>query len=74
MSATKILWGQITVVFLIVLLTIWGATEWTAWRLGFQLVPWSREIERKLGQHVAGVTKDGGGIEWTLGRKRDLGL
>ena len=36
MSATKILWGQITVVFLIVLLTIWGATEWTAWRLGFQ--------------------------------------
>jgi len=41
--------------------------------LGFQLVPWSREIEKKLGQHVAGVTK-GGGIEWTLGRKRDLGL
>jgi type IV secretion system protein VirD4 len=36
MSATKILWGQITVVFLTVLLTIWGATEWTAWRLGFQ--------------------------------------
>ncbi|OYX71121.1 MAG: type VI secretion protein [Rhizobiales bacterium 32-66-11] len=42
--------------------------------LGFQLVPWSREIERKLGQHVAGVTRDGGGIEWSLGRKRDLGL
>ncbi|WP_441231940.1 conjugal transfer protein TraG [Tardiphaga sp. 215_C5_N2_1] len=36
MSATKILWGQITVVFLIVLLTTWGATQWTAWRLGFQ--------------------------------------
>jgi type IV secretion system protein VirD4 len=36
MSATKILWGQITVVFLTVLLTIWSATEWTAWRLGFQ--------------------------------------
>jgi type IV secretion system protein VirD4 len=36
MSATKILWGQITVVFLIVLLTIWGATQWAAWRLGFQ--------------------------------------
>ncbi|MGM5025119.1 conjugal transfer protein TraG [Tardiphaga sp. 862_B3_N4_1] len=36
MSATKILWGQIAVVFLIVLLTIWGATQWTAWRLGFQ--------------------------------------
>ncbi len=34
MSATKILWGQITVVFLIVLVTIWAATQWTAWRLG----------------------------------------
>ena len=36
MSATKILWGQIVVVFPIVLATMWGATEWTAWRLGFQ--------------------------------------
>src|SRR3546814_5212274 len=36
MSATKILWGQIAVVFSIVLVTVWAATEWTAWRLGFQ--------------------------------------
>ena len=36
MSATKILWGQITTVFLIVLFTTWAATQWTAWRLGFQ--------------------------------------
>ncbi|MDX8527885.1 conjugal transfer protein TraG [Mesorhizobium sp. MSK_1335] len=36
MSATKILWGQILSVFLIVLLTTWTATQWTAWRLGFQ--------------------------------------
>jgi type IV secretion system protein VirD4 len=36
MSATKILWGQIITVFFIVLLTMWAATEWTAWRLGFQ--------------------------------------
>jgi type IV secretion system protein VirD4 len=35
-SATKILWGQIITVFAIVLLAIWTATEWTAWRLGFQ--------------------------------------
>ena len=43
MSATKILWGQITTVFLIVLFTTWGATQWTAWRLGFQAqlgTPW----------------------------------
>lgn len=36
MSATKILWGQIVVVFLIVLVTTWGATQYVAWRLGFQ--------------------------------------
>jgi type IV secretion system protein VirD4 len=36
MSATKILWGQITVVFLIVLMTTWGATQYVAWSLGFQ--------------------------------------
>jgi type IV secretion system protein VirD4 len=36
MSATKILWGQITVVFLVVLVAMWTATEWTAWRLGYQ--------------------------------------
>ncbi|KRW96186.1 conjugal transfer protein TraG [Paracoccus sp. MKU1] len=36
MSGTKILWGQITVVFLIVLIFVWSGTQWTAWRLGFQ--------------------------------------
>ena len=36
MSATKILWGQITVVVAIVLITLWAATQWTAWRLGYQ--------------------------------------
>ena len=36
MSATKILWGEILVVFSIVLVCVWGATEWTAWRLAFQ--------------------------------------
>ncbi|CAI2934318.1 relaxase/mobilization nuclease domain-containing protein [Aminobacter niigataensis] len=42
--------------------------------LGFQLVPWSRDLDRKLGQHVAGVAKVAGGIELSVGRKRDLGL
>jgi len=36
LTATKILWGQILVVFAIVLATMWVATQWTAWRLGFQ--------------------------------------
>ena len=42
--------------------------------LGFRLVPWSPTIEKKLGQHVAGVAKDSGGIEWSFGRKRGLAL
>jgi len=36
MTATKILWGQILVVCAIVVATTWIATQWTAWRLGFQ--------------------------------------
>ncbi|UOK72305.1 conjugal transfer protein TraG [Ancylobacter polymorphus] len=43
MSATKILWGQILTVLLIVLATIWGATQYVAWSLRFQAqlgAPW----------------------------------
>jgi type IV secretion system protein VirD4 len=36
MSGTRILWGQLLLVAAIVLLFVWGATEWVAWRLGFQ--------------------------------------
>ncbi|MFB9951641.1 conjugal transfer protein TraG [Rhizobium puerariae] len=36
MRGGRILWGQIAVVFTIVLVTTWAATQWTAWRLGFQ--------------------------------------
>jgi type IV secretion system protein VirD4 len=36
MQSTKILWGQIIIVVVIVLLTTWTATQWTAWRLGYQ--------------------------------------
>lgn len=36
MSATKILWGQLLFVSMVVLAFLWGATEWTAWRLAFQ--------------------------------------
>ncbi|WP_108522662.1 conjugal transfer protein TraG [Bradyrhizobium algeriense] len=36
MSATRILWGQVALVLTIVLITMWAATQWTAWRLGFQ--------------------------------------
>ncbi len=36
MSAGRVVWGQIAVVFTIVLLAVWIATQWIAWRLGFQ--------------------------------------
>jgi len=36
MSATKILWGQVLLVIAVVLAFVWAATEWTAWKLGFQ--------------------------------------
>ncbi len=36
MSATKILWGQLLFVSVVVLAFLWAATEWTAWRLSFQ--------------------------------------
>ena len=35
-SATKILWGQILIVSIVALLFVWAATQWVAFRLGFQ--------------------------------------
>ena len=42
--------------------------------LGFQLVPWSPSLEKQLGRHVSGVARNDGGIDWSFGRKRGLGL
>lgn len=42
--------------------------------LGFRLVPWASTLEQQLGRQVSGVVRAGGGIDWTLGRKRGLGL
>ncbi|PVM82095.1 relaxase/mobilization nuclease domain-containing protein [Caulobacter endophyticus] len=42
--------------------------------LGFQLVPWNRGLEERLGQEVRGVVSQDGGIDWALGRKRGIGL
>jgi type IV secretion system protein VirD4 len=36
MSSTKVLWGQLCVALGIVLITMWAATQWVAWKLGFQ--------------------------------------
>ena len=42
--------------------------------LGFQLVPWRPALDRQLGQSVTGTMAAGGGIDWTFGRSRGLGI
>ena len=42
--------------------------------LGFKLVPWTPSIEKHLGQHISGVARGDGGVDWSFGRKRGLGL
>ncbi|PYD63794.1 relaxase/mobilization nuclease domain-containing protein [Gluconacetobacter entanii] len=42
--------------------------------LQFQLVPWTPSLEKQRGQHVYGVARDDGGIDWSFTRNRGLGL
>lgn len=42
--------------------------------LDFRLVPWASTLEQQLGRQVSGIVRAGGGIDWTLGRKRGLGI
>lgn len=42
--------------------------------LGFQLVPWRPALEQHLGRHVSGTMTLGGGVDWSFGRQRGLGL
>jgi hypothetical protein len=34
--------------------------------LGFQLVPWTPSLEKQLGRHVSGVSRDDGGVTGAL--------
>ncbi|MBJ3764566.1 DUF3363 domain-containing protein [Maribius pontilimi] len=43
-------------------------------RLGFELVPWKPQLDRRLGQTITGSVTPGGGIDWALGHKRGLGI
>ena len=61
--------------------TLIGSTQLASGRyamidngLGFSLVPWQPVLDKRIGQHITGIVHDGGGIEWSLGRKRGLGL
>jgi hypothetical protein len=42
--------------------------------LGFQLVPWSPSLDRQIGKHISGVMRGDGGVDWSFGRGRGLGL
>ena len=42
--------------------------------LGFALVPWSPSLDRQLGKHISGVMRGDGGVDWSFGRGRGLGL
>jgi type IV secretory pathway VirD2 relaxase len=42
--------------------------------LSFQLVPWQPVLDKRLNQYISGLRRDDGGIEWSLDRKRTLGL
>ncbi|MGF6227841.1 type IV secretory pathway VirD2 relaxase [Inquilinus ginsengisoli] len=42
--------------------------------LGFSLVPWTPMLERRFGQEVSGVARPDGGVDWSFGRSRGLGI
>lgn len=42
--------------------------------LGFRLVPWARDMDRKLGQAITGTVRDDGALDLGMGRKRERGL
>ncbi len=42
--------------------------------LGFALVPWSPSLDKQLGKHISGVMRGDGGVDWSFGRGRGLGL
>jgi hypothetical protein len=32
------------------------------------------DFDKRIGQHITGTVRDAGGIEWSFGRKRGLGI
>ena len=61
--------------------TLAGSTQLASGRfamiddgIGFQLVPWQPVLDTRIGQHVTGRVRAAGGIEWSFGRSRGLGI
>lgn len=40
----------------------------------FTLVPWRPVLEKAIGKQVSGIMRETGGISWTIGRERGLGI
>ncbi len=40
----------------------------------FYLVPWQNVHDQTWGKRIYGRVKGSGGIDWEVGRKRDLGI
>ncbi|MCA0050645.1 DUF3363 domain-containing protein [Mesorhizobium sp. B283B1A] len=41
--------------------------------VGFQLVPWQPALDKRIGQHIGGLVRETGGIEWSFGRNGGSG-
>jgi Protein of unknown function (DUF3363) len=42
--------------------------------IGFQLVPWRPVLDQHLGQAITGTMNARGGVDWSFGRSRGLGI
>ena len=42
--------------------------------LGFSLVPWTPSLDIQIGKHISGIMREDGGVDWSFGRKRGMGL
>jgi hypothetical protein len=61
--------------------TLVGSTQLASGRfamiddgIGFQLAPWQPVLDKRIGEYITGTVRDAGGIEWSFGRKRGLGI
>lgn len=37
-------------------------------------VPWSPSLDKQFGSHIDGIARASGGVDWSFGRKRGIGL
>jgi Protein of unknown function (DUF3363) len=42
--------------------------------MGFQLVPWRPALDQHIGQAIAGTMNARGGVDWSFGRSRGIGI